>query len=326
MNLDRSYTEAVFSVGSPAVVHTNPGECDEKRYPTRVRGWHAGNYVLLDRPMTEDAAELSAKSQRCLLRFVSEGRACGFPCTIFKNSDAAIPYLRVSWPRKLECVDIRKHQRAQIRVPCKIARVDQPDLAGETTDLSQGGCGIWTDTRLALNTAVQLSFGLPDGSTISGARATVRNVRTIDNGFLLGCMFDEDEPACAVCDFFVTTTIERTRGCKNQKRALLLEGENDRAEVVRAKLQGKGYHVIRVSCLVDAFFSLRMAFPSCLWVGAEQAEIPVAEICRILRETNGLASLPIYVVGTVSDAIAEDLKRLDVACASSPDVMDRLLT
>jgi CheY-like chemotaxis protein len=223
-------------------------------------------------------------------------------------------------------VDIRKHQRAQIRVPCKIARVDQPDLAGETTDLSQGGCGIWTDTRLALNTAVQLSFGLPDGSTISGARATVRNVRTIDNGFLLGCMFDEDEPACAVCDFFVTTTIERTRGCKNQKRALLLEGENDRAEVVRAKLQGKGYHVIRVSCLVDAFFSLRMAFPSCLWVGAEQAEIPVAEICRILRETNGLASLPIYVVGTVSDAIAEDLKRLDVACASSPDVMDRLLT
>lgn len=325
MNLDRGDIEGVFAVGSPAVVHTNPGERDENRYPTIVRGWHAGNYVLLDRPLTEEAAALSGKSQRCLLRFVSEGRACGFPCTLLKNADNASPYLRVSWPRKIECVDIRKHQRVEIRVPCKIVRADQPDLEGETVDLSAGGCGIWTETRLGPNTMVRLSFSLPDGSTISEARATVRSVRAIDNGFLMGCMFDEEEEACAACDFFVTTTVERTRGCKNQKRALLLESENGRAETACAKLQSKGYRVIRVTCLVDAFFSLRMAFPACLWVGAEQDEMPATEICRILRETNGLASLPIYVVGGTNPAMAEDLKRLNVVYVSSMEAVDRLL-
>ncbi|HPX42626.1 MAG TPA: hypothetical protein PLF51_19475, partial [Candidatus Hydrogenedentes bacterium] len=70
---------------------------------------------------------------------------------------------------------------------------------------------------------------------------------------------------------------------------------------------------------------LRMAFPTCLWVGAEQSEMPATEICRILRETNGLASLPIYVVGGNNTAIAEDLKRLNVVYVSSTDAVDRLL-
>ena len=322
---DHGQMQELFTVGSPAVIHTNPGEGDEKRYPTVIRGWYQGNYVLLDRPLTDETGTAFTKSQRGLVRFVSEGRACGFPCTLLKCGDQTSPYLRVSWPRKIECVGIRKHERVELRVPCKIVRENQADIQGETIDLSGGGCGVWVETRIAADTPIRLSFSLPDASTISGAAAIVRSSRPVGNGFLLGCMFEEDEPARTACDFFVTTTVERMRGGEHQKRALLLESEDVRADGTQAKLEEKGYRVITVSCIVDAFFSLRMAFPTCFWIGAEQAELPAMDICRILRQTNGFQALPIYVIGGNDGGQADELKQLDVVYVSSIEVMDRIL-
>lgn len=325
MYQERGDLESLFSVGCPAVIHTSPGDRDEKRFPTAVRGWFEGNYVLLDRPIVDETVAPFAKSQRCLVRFLSEGKACGFPCTLLKNGDNVSPYLRVSWPRKIECVGIRKHERVEIRVPCKIRRENQHDLEGETIDLSAGGCGIWTETRIAPDTLVRLSFSLPDASTISEARARLRSVRAVGRGFLIGCMFEEDEEARTACDFFVSTTVERMRGGKHQRRALLLESEDVRADGTRAKLEQKGYRVITVSCIVDAFFSLRMAFPSCFWIGAEQPEMPALDICRILRETKGFDSLPVYVIGSNDTGLGDELKALGVVYVSSIDLMDRIL-
>jgi c-di-GMP-binding flagellar brake protein YcgR len=322
---DHGDLQDLFTVGSPAVIHTNPGESDEKRFPTIIRGWYMGNYVLLDRPITDETGSAFTKSQRGLVRFVSEGRACGFPCTLLKCGDQASPYLRVSWPRKIECVGIRKHERVEIRVPCKIEQEDQPEIEGETVDLSAGGCGIWSETRISPDTPVRISFSLPDASSVTGAKAVVRSSRPTGKGFFLGCMFDEEEPARTACDFFVTTTVERMRGGENRKRALLLESEDVRAESTRAKLEEKGYHVITVTCVVDAFFSLRMAFPNCFWIGAEQGELPALDICRILRQTNGFQTLPIYVIGANDTGLADELKQMDVVYVSSIDVMDRVL-
>jgi c-di-GMP-binding flagellar brake protein YcgR len=211
--------EGLFTVGCPAVIHTNPGDRDEKRYPTVVRGWYEGNYVLLDRPLSQEGAVPLTKSQRCLLRFLSEGKACGFPCTLLKTGDTVLPYLRVSWPRKIECVDIRKHERVEVRVPCTISRPDHDAVDGQTVDVSAGGCGIWTETRIAPDTHIQVSFTLPDASVVSNARVTVCSARAVGKGFLLGCRFDEDEEARTTCDFLsrpASSAIVRKKARKAQ--------------------------------------------------------------------------------------------------------------
>lgn len=322
---DQGDIEGLFRVGCPAVIHTNPGERDEKRYSTVVRGWYQGSYVLLDKPITEETSAPFAKSQRCLVRFLSEGKACGFPCTLLKSGEAASPYLRVSWPRKIECVGIRKHERVEIHVPCKITSQDHDGLEGQTVDVSGGGCGVWTKARIAPETPLQLSFHLPDGSAVVGARATVCSARAAGKGFFLGCKFEEEEEARTTCDFFVTTTLERMRGETDEKRAVLLESEDVRSDSTREKLEAKGYRVITASCIVDAFFSLRMASPDCFWLGAEQGELSALDICRLVRATRGFESLPIYVIGGHDTELMSGLKKMDVVYVASIEVMDNVL-
>jgi hypothetical protein len=234
------------------------------------------------------------------------------------------PYIRVSWPRKIESVGIRKHERVDLFAPCVIARDGEPDLEAHIVDLSAGGCGVKANARIAPQTPARISFNLPDGSAVTEAKATVRSAKAIGQDFLLGLMFDEEEEARITCDFFVTTTMERVRGGGETKRALLLESEDVRSDGTRAKLEEKGYRVVTVTCIVDAFFSLRMAKPSCFWIGAEQAELPAVEICRILRKTNGFSTLPLYVIGG-DESNLEDFKQLDVVYASSIAIMDKLL-
>ena len=317
--------DGLFAVGCPAVIHTNPGDRDEKRYSTVVRGWYQGSYVLLDKPVTDETSTPFAKSQRCLVRFLSEGKACGFPCTLLKIGDNASPYLRVSWPRKLECVDIRKHERLAVRVPCKILRQGQNEVDGETVDVSAGGCGLWTQTRVGPDTSIQVSFHFPDASTVLGGRATVRSARAVGKGFLLGCMFDEGEEACRTCDAFVAAATGHASAGKSQKRALLLESEDVRSDSTRVRLEKKGYLVTTVSSVVDAFFSLRKAPPSCFWVGAGQGGISAVDICRVLRGTRGFESLPIYVIGGNDAGLVNELKRLNVVYVSSIEAMERVL-
>ena len=68
-----------------------------------------------------------------------------------------------------------------------------------------------------------------------------------------------------------------------------------------------------------------MAFPSCFWIGAEQPERPALDICRILRETKGFDSLPVYVIGSNDTGLGDELKALGVVYVSSIDLMDRIL-
>ncbi len=321
---DQGKTEELFSVGSPAVIHINPGERDERRYSTVVRGWLLNSYVLLDRPLAEDDDTDFSKPQRCLVRFVSEGKACGFPSALLKGNSAS-PYLRVSWPRKIECIGIRKHERVEVQVPCVIAREEHSDVKGEVMDLSAGGCGVWVEDRIAPDTPVKLSFDLPDASRVSDAHACVRSVRPCGKGFLLGCMFDQEEEARTVCDFFVSATIERMRGGGLQKRALLLESQDVRSDGTRMKLEEKGYRVITVTGVLDAFFSLRMASPNCFWIGAEQAELSAFDICRIIRETKGFEKLPIFVIGGSDMGLAEELKEVDAVYVASIEIVDKVL-
>jgi hypothetical protein len=68
-----------------------------------------------------------------------------------------------------------------------------------------------------------------------------------------------------------------------------------------------------------------MASPDCLWLGGQQGELSVLDICRIVRRTRGFESLAIYVIGGYDADLVDELKKLDVVYVSSIEVMDRVL-
>lgn len=291
--------EELLAVGQPAVLHTDPARKDGPRYPTAIRGWHVGSYILFDVPYIENPFAVFGQLRSCVIRFLSKGEACAFTSAILNTVEKGTRYLKVAWPRLLKSVSIRQHERVSIRIPCQIAFEQWDLIEGEILDLSAGGCCLRMDMRVQPYTTLKVTFDLPDSTHLENVKTTVRSVRPSGDGFALGCMFDDDEDHARVsCDFYVSTTLACMRSNRrSQSRAVLLDGDLGRAEAVRAQLESLGYQVSIVCGVLDAFFSLRVSPPVAMLLGTGQKELPALDICRIVRATHGFQQIPLFIYG-----------------------------
>ncbi len=307
MAKEASTVEQYLSVGQPALIHVDPGRGDSQRHGSIIRGWQAGGYVLFDAPFEEGNFVSLPRSKPCVIRFLSEGRACGFNSAVLNEGSSRYPYLRMHWPRRVQCVSIRQHARVETQVPCVIQLEDGSKTEGIIRDLSAGGCCVDAHSAIDADSTIVLTFALPDATPVEGAKVTVKSTKASRNGWVLGCAFAESEThARFCCDFYVSSTLERMRGpARAPHRAVILEKDEGNFQSVREQLEGKGYEVSQVTGVLDAFFSLRMTPPGSLWMGHEQREMSPLEIAQIVHNTEGFRELPVYVYGG-NDEIMKD--------------------
>lgn len=180
-----------LQVGTPVFVSLE----NRARYRTAVRGWRAGQHVLLDCPLHEGLPLALMKNEKCVVRFMAGGVACGFLAKVIGRASKENPCFQVSWPDELETIPVRKHERVEVSTACTIRGEDGSQWDGHLCDLSVGGCRLYSTRELAEASRVTVSFAVPRGPSVQDAEVLVRNANTLGQGAMYGCAFQGIEEA-----------------------------------------------------------------------------------------------------------------------------------
>ena len=298
MSNDDSDPEGFLEVGCVAIM--DPRKRGE-RYRTVIRGWHRGSHVLLDRPRAPNGTFiLIDEGLRVGLRFMREGKACGFETLVMGwDKRQQMPYLRVTWPEKVEHVAVRRFQRVDVELRARVAMPGGESVPGTVVDLSTGGLGVISTLEPERNSVVAVDVELPD-TTVRGLRCVVRAVRGKDNGaFFLGCEFEDGQRAQRdEVEFFITSSLERLRASKSGKpRLLLIDPDETSSHHLKTLYEAEELEVVYAGGIVDGFHRLRMSRPELIVVAQSLPELPGLDVCRILRKTPGLESIRLFLHG-----------------------------
>jgi len=288
--------EHYLAVGTLVILNIE----DRARYRTVLRGWQPGQYLILDSPMIGEGPVFLRRGQPCVLRFVAQGAACGISSIVVERASIEVPLLRIRWPEQIEVVRVRRHERIELMLPCRIICEDDAEMVGELSDLSVGGCKIYSKTTLPENSLVRLSFVLPDGSAIERAKVEVRSIAKVGRGGLHGCRFlGDDDRVSNDIEFFVSATLQRLRAPGNVSQRALILGPSSSIEIdgLRDALEEAGCGVTTASGAVNGFFRVRMMPPSVVVVSEDLGEITGSAFCRVLKNTPAFRSLPVFVYG-----------------------------
>ncbi len=304
--------EPYLQVGCPIAFHSDPFDKDAPRYSSVIRGWRKPSYILVDRPKIGGRFAAIRENQPCVIRFVRDGKACAFDSLVLDwDTRTHNAYCRIEWPRLFKIVVFRHFERIKFDLPCDLFIGDAQE-SGEIVDLSIGGCRITTKAPVPANTTLSLSFVLPDGCPVDHVQCEVRNVQPMGDGSCLGCEFVEGQ-ICVESNvaFYITTILERA-GVRsaNVEFILIIDIAPGLALDIRRVLQGRGYETLIATEIVDGLARLRLTPPGALLINASMGDLDSLMITRLVRMTNGLESLPIFLYNGNEPAMDAKAKAL----------------
>lgn len=304
MACEKRNVERFFEVGAVVMLHTDANRKDGPRYRSVVRGWRKGGHVLMDRPKTDQGAMAALQEgQECVIRFIHEGMACAYDTQVIDwDTRRHNPYLRVTWPRELQFISFRRHERLKVQLPCRIALNDGTPASGEIRDMSLGGFGAQVSVSCNEGSIITMDFELPDGTSVRSAKALVKSSREVEGAWFVGCEFQQDSGhASSDIDFYLTSTMERRRAeqteQKNVARVLVVDSDETMAGRLKSNFEKRGYDVVTASNTVDAFYRLRMTPPLAVIINQAQPDLAGLEICRLIKQHKDLEHLPVYLYG-----------------------------
>jgi ActR/RegA family two-component response regulator/c-di-GMP-binding flagellar brake protein YcgR len=296
--------ERFLSVGTIVIFHLDPNRKDGPRCKTVVRGWRKSSHIMVDRPLTQSGAYLAMhEGQACVARFVQDGLACAFDTVVVDwDTRKHSPYMRISWPKQLEYVSFRRHERIRLAMLCDLHWLNGSSTVGTIKDISVGGCGIFTNICCEANSTVKMDFALPDGSRMLGVDAVVRSTREAGEQFFLGCEFAPDqEQVSGDLAFYITTSLSRMRADarNNDSKPCVLLLEPDQVVIARVRqgLERRGIEVIPADNAIEGFYRLKMSQPVAVAVNQQMEDLPGLDLCRIISMSPDFARLPVFVYG-----------------------------
>ncbi|MFA6241295.1 MAG: PilZ domain-containing protein [Candidatus Hydrogenedentales bacterium] len=308
-------TESFLSVGLNALLSPYSGKESTLHYRVVLRGWQAGNWIWLEVPEDCEKLPLLLEDHMCILRFMHDGQACAFTARILQalNSDGATRFsgMRVSWPDTVKTVEVRRSPRVAISCPCLAILPNKSQARCAIRDLSEGGCSIaWQESsQPPTNGQMHLTFTLPGGIAVDRVLVTVRAAREGAGGWTLGCQFGSmDEIVYNNIRLALVASLESMRASQIE-RAVILESSPDAARLLVAALREERFEVVVVSHLIDAAFWLGSARPHAFFIGFNQKELPVEQLCRIVRETPSFGRLPLFVYGGEDAELGRKVKK-----------------
>ncbi len=132
-----------------------------------------------------------------IVRYLYRGKVYGFYSTLVGTMEEPFRLAFLSYPEKIEIVNLRKHERTTCLLPAQLS-MDGTACKGVVTDISVGGCSFLfdragTEERMgAVNVGDDVAFsmhfvGSSEAKTIN---ATVKNVKTVNKRTSIGAQFN----------------------------------------------------------------------------------------------------------------------------------------
>lgn len=257
------------------------------------------HHILVDMPVEGPAYANVHKDQACIIRFLAEGRACGFSSQILDwDKQGAIRYCRIAWPHQAQCIAFRKHERIELSVPCTLHKAKDA-WPGEIVDLSIGGCRVLSSGLVEPDTELTLDFTLPDGLPMLQVKVVVRKVRFSHGKTVLGCEFGPDQE-CLQSDmaFFILSRLPRNDEVREARQRILIIGDRpDDMRLLRAGFEQKGWEVFTTDSTMEGLMRLRMVAPSALLVALGMKDLGSRDLVSLIRATRGFETLPVFLFG-----------------------------
>jgi hypothetical protein len=116
----------------------------DEKLTTACVGHVRGRFVILQMPALpeigrETLYQLLYPDNGVIARFLLDGTVVGFSARLIKHIQIPFPLLFITYPKKLESHDLRKHRRVACCIPSQ-ARIKDAPLLGMIVDMSFSGC------------------------------------------------------------------------------------------------------------------------------------------------------------------------------------------
>ena len=318
--------EKCLTVGLDVFLDAQPGQNNAPRYPGRIRGWEEGQYILFG---LNRGARLPVvrRGSECVVRFMHEGEVWGFTAAVGEAlTQSEYPLIQLHWPSKVARIQVRKHERAPIHIPCTL-HVGEESEDCFINDISSGGCSVVATRNLSVSDTMHLSFRMPDGGVVSRRPVIIRNRREESSGtFAYGCQFQEEKEEDRGIELFVKRKIAMDRGEAAPHPQLLVLSRND--EDIQAAQHGlleSPYQAVMATGILDLGYRLKTCNTVGILVSFEQKELSAIEIIPLISASQEMEGLPLFLYGGGKELHAQATEAGAALCLDSLEQIQDVL-
>jgi hypothetical protein len=291
--------EACLEVGLNVFLDTQPGSHNATRYPGFVRGWEKGSHIVLG---LQRGAVLPTvrKGKDCVVRFMHEGEVFGFTARFGDAmTDIDFPLLQLHWPHEIARLQVRKHERVPIHISCTLHLEGDQEESGTIGDLSGGGCSIVSSHELPVDTALRISFRMPEGAQVDRRPILIRNSSPIGtSGFKYGCQFQEEKEEDRDIALFVARKIATDRGEEApHPQVLVLSRDDEDVQTAQHALHNSLYEVVAASGILDLGHRLKTYNAVGILISHELKELSALDMLTLLKESTAFGEIPLFLYG-----------------------------
>lgn len=319
--------ERCLKVGMEVFLDASPGNPNSKRFSARLRGWELGHYILVGLP--QGTVVSSARpGKACVIRFMHEGEVWGFSAVFAEQGmNAGFPLIQMYWPREVARVQVRKHERVAIQTPCTIELTDGQRISATIGDLSGGGCSLHAGSEFDVGATLYLTFRMPDGGQVNRRPVIVRNRRPAPGqGVKYGCQFQAAEEKDHGIQLFVARKIAIDRGESAPHPQVLVLSRNEQdVELAQQALGGSRYEVIEAAGILDLGHRLHSCEAVAILISFEQRELSAIEVLRLIRQSPGMDTIPLFIYGGGAELQDQALKMGATLCLNDLSETQRIL-
>lgn len=318
--------ERFLEVGARAFLDSDPMAKDAKRQEAMIVGWRREAYILFEMPLGNDASRPLRQNRLCVIRYMSNGRACAFEANVLDwRVDKSYPVFRVSWPHEIRYMNLRRHPRIATDLLCEASINNRTNVWGNLLDISLGGCRFYVPVAVRRDARIAVSFTLPNGVELGGVAAEVRHTYLSREGMGVGAQCDFSRLADGhrrALEFFIQTTVER-QGAQGvtAPRVLFLDRNREQVAAIEPFLKRRRVDVLVASELIEGIGWLQVSGPAAMFINAEQGEMSALDVCRLIKNTATFKNMPVVIYGG-NDPLLKQLATSAGAMGYFPNLSD----
>ncbi|TSA48464.1 MAG: flagellar brake protein [Nitrosomonadales bacterium] len=177
-----SFAEMHLKVGDKIPIETSHSrETKSKRLLAKIVGWSEGSSLLVSLSPQTIHAGLIKDNEQVLLRAFTGRTAFAFSTTVLKIEHFPFTYLHLSFPKKVEAVEVRSSFRHGVRLPATITTDGKADVTGDILDVGMTGVRVGTIEPLQDETPIRLvtQFELHEVPVSLELHAQVRSSKNV---------------------------------------------------------------------------------------------------------------------------------------------------